>query len=237
VKFGIITPVFDGCLTSLELLFQDVNSQTHTNWAWIICSNGYSEKIAAFAREKNQLLSRYNRNVAWRLGNFLMPRLTYLHLPYQETPDPRSLLRDLGRRRDYCIGKIHADYLFMFDADAKLLDSDMFRIIDEKLGRSPKDLCVYRILHDVGILPVFPIQYGRIDMLNFCVKARLAKEIGYPTDLSPDGMCNDYRYFDRALNRAGDYLFIDQIFGHHNGNNNNSYINLLKQLSGECARK
>jgi hypothetical protein len=227
VKFGFITPVFDGCLASLELLFRDVCSQTHTDWTWIICSNGYSEKMASFAREKNARLGTQNRSPVWRLGNFLRPKVIYLHLPYRETPDPRSLLLDLGRRRDYCIDKVRADYLLMLDADAKLLDSDMLRIIGDELRKSPKELCVYRVLHEVGVLPIFPIEYGRIDMLNFCMSAGLAKKIRYPTDVSPDGRFNDYRFFERAIRATGgDYLFLDRIFGQHNGNN--TYLNLLR---------
>lgn len=232
MKFGFITPVFDGCLASLELLFRDIYGQTHRDWTWIICSNGYSEKMAAFARDKNTLLHTDNRNAIWRMRNFLQPKVTYLHLPYRETPDPRSLLLDLGRRRDHCIDKIHADYLLMLDADAKLLDNDMLRIIGEELEKSPKDLCVYRIMHQVGVLPIFPIQYGHIDMLNFCMRLRLARNIRYPRDVSPDGRFNDYRFFERAIGvTKGDYLFIDRVFAQHNGNNNNSYLNLLKQLS------
>jgi glycosyltransferase involved in cell wall biosynthesis len=235
LKFGIITPVFDGCLESLGRLFEDIRGQTHHDWTWILCNNGHSEKIAAFAREKNALFPEDNRDVVWRLNNFLRPKVAYVKLRQRDTPDVGSLLIDIGRRRDRCIRMMSADYIFMLDADAKLLDPDMFRSIAMALEKTPKDVCIYRIIHDIGVLPIFPIGYGRIDMLNFCIKADLARRIGYPTDLSPDGVANDYRYFDRAMKATGgDYLFIDRVFGQHNGNNNNSYINLMKQIAGQC---
>ena len=231
MKFGIVTPVFDGCLESLELLSREILLQTHGDWTWMVCSNGRSSKIAAFTRTANRRVAQ-GRGLVARAKNFLSPRITCPHLPFEETSDLRSLLVNIGKRRNFCIQRIKADYIFTFDADAKLLDSDMFQIIAGQLRRDPKDLCVYRVLHEVGVLPFFPIQYGHIDMLNFCVSARLAKKIGFPTDLAPNGQYNDYRYFHRAVEATGgEYLFIDQLFGQHNGNNNNSYKNFLRQMA------
>lgn len=62
--------------------------------------------------------------------------------------------------------------------------------------------------------------------MNFCIRASLAKKVGYPTTVKPEAAGNDYWYFDSAYKAsAGDYLFIDRIFGQHNGNN--SYKNLM----------
>jgi hypothetical protein len=229
MKFGIITPVFDGCLESLELLFSDVMSQSHRDWTWIMCSNGRSDKLEAFVREKGRALAGDPVNGARRLLRMAYPRIIYEPMELEAVPDPFGLLANIGKRRDHCIRTLEADYLFMIDADAKLLDKKMFALIDEKLKKSRGAICMYKIKHDAGILPIFPIGYGRIDMLNFCVRADLAKKIGYPTTVNREQYGNDYWYFDRANRESnGDIVFIDKVFGQHNGNNR--YTNLLKLL-------
>jgi hypothetical protein len=228
MKFGIITPVFDGCLESLELVFQDIIHQTYTDWVWVLCSNGYSKKISGFVNEKNKLLNR-ELSITGKLLMIFDQRIIYLYTGYKELPDGQAILANVGKRRDYCIRKIRSDYIFMIDADAKLTDNDMFSTINAELLRCQKDLCIYKITHDVGMLPVFPIGYGRIDMLNYCVRTSLAQKVGYPTTVNPGQPGNDYWFFNRIYTETnGDYLFIDRVFGQHNGNN--TYINLLRQL-------
>src|SRR5262245_20223266 len=227
MKFSIITPVFDGCLPSLELLFKEIKGQTYTDWTWILCSNGYSAKMRRFACKKNRELAR----VGWvaRIRQLLKPRIDYVYLPYEEELDAYCLLANISKRRDYCIKIVKGNYIFMIDADAKLLDRDMFKVINTELEMNPKSICIYKVIHELGILPIFPINFARIDQLNFCVKTNLAKEIGYPTTVNPVAIGNDYWYFDRVYKATGgDYLFIDKIFGQHNGNN--YYTNIVKQI-------
>ncbi len=228
MRFGLITPVFDGCLESLELVFQDIVNQTYTDWVWVLCSNGFSEKICQFTHIKNELLNK-ELNATNKLFRVFYPKIVYLYTRYEELPDGRAILANLGKRRNYCIKKMKSDYTFMIDADAKLLDINMFSIINDELKKTPKGLCIYKVVHDVGMLPIFPIGYGRIDMLNYCVRTSLAKKVGYPTMVHPTQPGNDYWFFNRVYTETkGDYLFIDRVFGRHNGNN--TYINLLRQL-------
>jgi hypothetical protein len=196
----------------------------------MLCSNGYSEKIEKFVREKNMILNGRHKSIFGKLSDLLGRRIVYIQSPHKELPDAYSLLANLGQRRNLCIKRIKADYLFMFDADAKLLDKDMFAVIKAELEKTPKGLCIYKVIHDVGLLPQFPIGYGKIDLLNYCAKASLAKKVGYPTAVTNrDQPANDYWFFDRLYKATnGEYLFIDQVFGRHNGNN--TYINLLKLL-------
>ena len=136
-------------------------------------------------------------------------------------------MENIGRRRALCIREIEADYIFMIDADAKILDKEMFQEINSELERSHKSICIYKIKHEIGVLPIFPIGFARIDMLNFCVRADLAKKVGYPISARPETFGNDYWYFDRAYKASGgDYVFIDKIFCEHNGNSR--YESLLK---------
>jgi len=227
MRFGILTPVFDGCLESLELLCEELRAQTHDDWIWMLCSNGYSERLSEFTHRKNGLSHR-------GLISYLRGRrgLAYTHTVREEEDNVFSLLENIGRRRDSCIKQMDADYLFMIDADAKILDKDMFRIVDSELEKNPAPICIYKIFHKLGVLPIFPISFARIDMLNFCVKASLAQEVGYPTTVKREAFGNDYWYFDRAMKASGgDYLFIDRIFCEHNGNSR--YVSLLTLLGRE----
>jgi hypothetical protein len=107
------------------------------------------------------------------------------------------------------------------------------------LERNRKEVCVYNTIEELGTLrifrklPVFPIEYTRIDALNYCVEASLAKKVGYPDDIDPSVRGNDYRFFDRLCRATGgDFLYIDEIFCQHNGNNR--YKNLMT-LIGPAA--
>jgi hypothetical protein len=223
--FGIITPVFDGCLDSLELLFRDLRRQTHRDWIWLLSSNGYSRKMSDFAREKSRMLEEDNKKPSGAL-----PRVIYSFLPREAESDPYALLANIGKRRGHCIKRLDADLIFMIDADSQLLDDRMFRAVDVRMRLAPrKGLCVYRIEHVAGILPKFPIEFGRIDMLNFCMRAGLAKKIGYPDTVNREMPANDYWYFERAYREVkGDILFIDRVFGRHNGHS--TYVNAIRLL-------
>lgn len=227
LKFGIITPVFDGCIESLDLLHKEMMGQTHKKWIWILCSNGFSEKISKFIQNKK------GHNVLAK-----DTRLVYSYTEYEDIKNSFDLLRNIGVRRDFCIRKINADYIFMIDADAKILDEKTFQIINNELITNPKSMCMYKIIHkrDGKILPIFPIKYGNIDLLNYCIKTSLAKTIGYPTSINKKYPGNDYWYFKHIQKSlAGDYTFIDKILFEHNGNS--KYECLLDLLAKETNEK
>jgi hypothetical protein len=223
VKFGIVTPVFDGCLGSLELLFRQIRRQTHGDWSWFLCSNGPSKKIARFVRNKNNTLNRRRRTALSQSTG-----LVCLHTEYEEFQDAFGLLANVGKRRNHCIEKLETDYVLLIDADARIIDSRMFETINSELEARPSDICIYKIkFSEEQELPVFPIAYGTIDTLNYCVSARLAKEVGYPTTVrkNREQYGNDFWFLDRCLKESnGNYTFIDKLFGQYNGNN--TYLNL-----------
>lgn len=218
MKFGLITPVFDGCLESLQLLYQDLRLQTHTDWVWMLCSNGYSTKLAEFARD----VSRPTET-----------QVIYVHVEREEEKNAYDILVSVCKRRNFCIRLIDCDYIFLFDADAKILDPKMFEIINAELQKANKKLCVYDIIHSGARFPIFPIGFGRIDTLNYCVEAGLAKRIGYPTKVRSVRTGNDFRFFNQ-LRRAtgGDYLYLNRAFCQHNGNNRyESLMGLFRRTS------
>jgi hypothetical protein len=225
MRFGIITPVFDGCLGSLELLFREIHHQTHKNWIWMLCSNGYSRKISQFIDKKNYILNKSRKNAIIE-----SPSLVYLNMDYEETPDRWCLMADISKRRDYCIRTIDSDYILFIDADAKLLDSKMFEIISAEVEATSKAIYIYKIkLSKKRELPIFPISYGTIDTLNYCISTILAKQVGYPTTVNTEQYGNDFWFIDRCLKSTnGDYIFIDRFFGKYNGNN--TYLNIQTLL-------
>ena len=228
MRFGLITPVFNGCLESLELLYKDLMNQTYKNWVWMLCSNGFSLKLFLFVARKNLVLK-----ITPVLTNSFQRtpdthKLVYCHTDYEEEKDAFALLANIGKRRNFCIDQIDTDYIFMIDADAKILDKKMFQVINSKLEKNPKSACLYKIIHKAGVLPIFPIHYAKIDMLNFCVKTGLAKRVGYPTVVKYDFPGNDYWYFNRVCRASGDdYLYVDRIFAQHNGNSRYENLNNL----------
>ena len=228
LRFGIVTPVFDGCLSSLELLLSNLLSQTHTNWTWIISSNGYSRRMSDFANRKRKLFSHGRQ-------------ITYHFSENEPTSDYDSLLANIGKRRDSCINRIDADVIFTIDADARLLDRWMFSTIESEIERTSAKICVYRILNENSpskLLPIFPLTFGTIDALNFCVDAKIAKQVRYPTTVAPSLFGNEFRYFHRAYQACNrEYLFIDRIFAEWNGNRHYENLLKLKAREGESKAK
>lgn len=216
MKFGIITPVYEKCLDSIELLYEDLKRQTHKDWIWFLCSNGISKKFSEFVERKNRTDENH--------------RIVYLSTSYSDQSNCFSLIANIGKRRNLCIKKIDCDYIFMFDADAKLLDKQMFQIISEELRKRPTKVCVYHIMHEEhGVLPKFPININRIDLLNFCVQKGLARKIGYPTTVDFYMRANDFNFFVRAYKACdGDAMLLQNVFCEYNGNNR--YKNILKNL-------
>jgi hypothetical protein len=207
MKFGIITPVYDKCLESTQLLFEDIKQQTHEDWIWLLCSNGFSKKFSDFVESKNKVDKK--------------KRLAYISTNYNELGNNCfSIIANIGKRRKLCIKKIDCDYLFMFDADAKILDKKMFETINQELIRKPKKLCLYYIKHKFGNLPFFPIDDGKIDLLNFCIRIDIAKKIGYPRTVDFFRPANDFNFFVKSYKTCkGDAIILNNVFCEHNGNN------------------
>ena len=207
MKFGIVTPVYDKCLESTQLLYEDLKEQTHQDWNWFVCSNGFLKVFYDFVNNKNK--DEKNN------------RLTYISTKYVELDNNCfGTIANIGKRRRQCVKKIDCDYLFLFDADAKILDKKMFETINQELVRKPKKLCVYYIKLNLGNLPIFPIDDGKIDLLNFCIKADIAKQVGYPTTVDFFIPANDYKFFVKCYKACkGDAIILKKVFCEYNGNN------------------
>jgi hypothetical protein len=238
MKFGIITPVFEGCYESIELLSREILNQTHRDWIWMISSNGFSKIYSQFAKEMNES-TRYRRSKLGYIYDFLFDRnqnlsddnqkIIYHFIEKEEPKDTITLLENICKRRNQCIKEIECDYIFCIDADAKLLGNNVFWKINNTLEVYPRSICIFKIIHEVGILPSFPLELGKIDLLNYVMKTSLAKEIGYPTKIRRDSIGNDFWFIKEALEVSkNDLVFIDEILAQHNGNNRyNNMCNIL----------
>jgi hypothetical protein len=220
MRFGLITPVFDGCIDSLELLYRDIAEQTHANWVWVLCGNKFSEKVSSFAKGKQKLDER--------------GRIVYLIANLKDEKNVYSIIANIGKRRDICVKRMNVDYFLMVNADSKFLDKGMLSKVSAKLEEQPKNLCVYKTIFRGEIYPKFPLEkvrdFGGIDSLNFCVSSSTAKKVGYPSN-ADFRKFNDERFFNRVFKEcSGDYCFIDEVFGEFNGNNR------YKNISSKVAR-
>ncbi len=177
-----ITPVFDGCLDSLQQLIDDFQKQHHSSWIHVCVSNGPSPRLKKFL----DYVSRDD------------PRIMYLEMPFESQASPVELLINLGKRRNYAMDKSDALRYMFVDADsalsnrhfiAQLLMCDMF--INKDL------LMVHTQLGD-RVLPEFPINIGTMDMTNMVLSRSIAKKLNFPDDYDPNfhGV-SDYRYFLR----------------------------------------
>lgn len=195
--------------------------QTHQDWIWVLCANKFSDRMAKFARSKQKLDGK--------------DRIVYLTTNLKENKNPFSLLANIGKRRDICIKRMNVDYFFMINADSKIIDKEMLHKIYVNLEKNPKDLCIYKIIHEKGeVFPRFPFAYQGIDSLNFCVSARIAKKVGYPSNADFSKL-NDWRFFARVFEECGgDYSFINEVFCIYNGNNR--YRNVITILWRKSLR-
>ena len=220
MRFGLITPVFDGCIESLELLYSNIAEQTHENWIWVLCANKFSEKMASFVRSKRELDRRC--------------RIVYLTTNLKDEKNIFSIIANIGKRRNICIKRTDVDYFFMMNADSKIIDRDMLSKINEELENNPKNLCIYKIILERGVIyPRFPISKGKIDSLNYCVSANTARKVGYPNN-ADFRTYNDVRFFARVFKECGgDYAFINEIFCEFNGNKR--YRNVIT-IRGQNSR-
>lgn len=198
----VVTPVFDPCLLSLEKLVTDLRRQSLGNFIHVMVSNGPSPAIADY------------------VGTVLAPdpRFIYEEIEAEVTGDREALLANLGKRRRQAIaGHQAARYVFL-DADVKLLDDDYFARLYLADRFSGKDIIITGVDYYGTVLPVFPIEKGRIDMANYTFSSRVARLHPYPCDFDPaHGIANDYRFFEAIANGANT-MFIDHVTARKDGN-------------------
>jgi hypothetical protein len=205
MKFALITPIFDGCINSLELLYNNIATQTHEDWLWILVGNQFSTKMLNYTRSKQKLDGK-NR-ISYHIANL------------KDEKNRFSLIANIGQRRDLCIRYINADYFIMLNADSKI-NKEMLTTINNQLEKTKDDLCIYKTISDHGItFPKRPFEYKGIDSLNYCISAKIAKKVGYPKNANFRQL-NDWRFFLRVYRKCkGQYSFIDKILGEYNANN------------------
>ncbi len=200
--FCVITPVHDGSLSSLSKLVQDLRQQSFGHFVQVMVSNGPSPAIAEFAAGLGSEDSRF----------------VYDEYPGEPTDDVRSLVANLGRRRQYALERYEADRYLFLDADLKLLDRGLLAklYLAHRLGG--RDVIIVRVkLHDLN-LPVLPIVLGRIDMANFSFSRAAAERHSYPVDVDTAyGFANDFRFFERLMSDS-EALFLDFLAAEKDGN-------------------
>lgn len=208
----IITPVFDPALEAVRKLVNELKSQTYGNFFQVMISNGASPRIKEFVfalRKKDA-------------------RFIYDEIEEEIINNPKELLINLGKRREYCLKKYDAERYVFLDADVKLIDNDYFLKLHKAHKEIKRDVLITlaKVWYQGNelTLPIFPLMYGHIDMANFTFAKRIAKKFSYPTDYDPSiGIGNDYRFFSEISNEKNTALlnFFSAI-----KDGNNSYKRL-----------
>lgn len=177
----IITPVFDPALPSLKLLIKDLKRQSVDHFIYICVSNGESPKI-----------KKYIGLVSKKDGRFI-----YISTPPQKTPDWKTLLIDIGKRRNYALKKYKADRYVFIDADSQIVDKNYIAKLFLIDRLTKKDIIITQTrLPDATILPIFPVYLGRIDITCYTFSQNIAVRYRFPQDINEQyGIANDFRFF------------------------------------------
>lgn len=188
----VITPVFDEALIPLKALVNDLQSQDCSNFIHVSISNGPSPKI-------NQFLSQINTSDS---------RFIYVELK-RERERGKALQRNLSKRKNYCMKQYPADRYLFIDADSAVISPHAIAVLYVTHFITRSKIIVCNIIYKTGVLPVFPVDIGRIDITNFSFSRQIALENSYP-ERPPSRNLEDLFY------NATDYFFFKQI---HNKNN------------------
>jgi hypothetical protein len=185
----IITPVFDPAYASLRKLVSELKSQTYGSFFQVMISNGPSPRIRDFVSDLNREDARF----------------IYDEIEEEGINKPRELLINLGKRREYCLKKYNAERYVFLDADIKLIDNDYFLKLYKAHKEIKRDVLItlVKVPHRGGeiTLPIFPTQWGHVDMANFTFTKSIAKNYSYPTDYDPSASYgNDFRFFSAISN-------------------------------------
>lgn len=205
--FCVITPVFDGCTESVNLLIQDLLRQSYPNFQQVLISNGPSTRI-------KELVEKVNDN-----------RIIYKeYYPQEETSTPPKLIENIGKRRNQCMSSFDADRYFFFDADLKILDDGFFDKISKVHDKA--DIIISKIMCYGRILPEMPIKKGHIDLANYSFSRKIAQKYSYPTvyEQATD-ISFDWRFYAKIKNE-GNY-FTDILYAHKDGHNSYQNLSLL----------
>jgi glycosyltransferase involved in cell wall biosynthesis len=192
--FCIITPIFDDALRAVNLLIKDLEKQTFKDFVHVLVSNGSSPKIFD--------------NLAHS------ERVQYIELPHQNTIETFDLVRNLGKRRNYCIKNIVADRYFFFDADLLITENTFLEKVKEAHDKA--DIIISKVEAYNYILPFGLLQKGQIDIANYSFSRAIAEKYDYPTDCDGD-VANDFRFYDKIRNES--HYFLNLVFGKKDGRN------------------
>ncbi len=215
----IITPIFDPALESVRKLVNELKSQSYGNFFQVMISNGPSPRIKEFVSDVGKKDARF----------------IYNEIEEEIINNPKELLINLGKRREYCLKKYDAERYVFLDADVKLIDNDYFRKLHKAHKEIKRDILITqtKLCHKAIEItfPIFPITPGHIDMANFTFSKKIAKNYSYPQDYDESvSYGNDYRFFS-MISREDNTAVLNFVSAIRDGNN--SYIRVSELLFKE----
>jgi hypothetical protein len=224
----IITPVFDPALEAVRKLVNELKSQTYGNFFQVMISNGTSPRIKEFVFDLRKKDARF----------------IYDEIEEEIINNPKELLINLGKRREYCLKKYDAERYVFLDADVKLIDNDYFLKLHKAHKEIKRDVLITlaKVWYQGNeiTLPIFPMTYGHIDMANFTFTKKIAKRFSYPSDFDPDiGIGNDYRFFS-MISHDNNTAILNFFSAMKDGNNSYKRLSELfleEQQNNEKRQK
>jgi hypothetical protein len=187
----VITPIFDEALPSLKPLIQDLKKQSFNSFIHVLVSNGKSVQSKKYINELNKSDSRF----------------IYVEIPETKTDTWQKLQVNLGKRKNFALKKYDAERYVFIDADSAITDPHFIAKLCLAHFYIKKDILVVRINHKDKTLPIFPVRMGTLDMCNYTISRKLAKQSHYPTDPWQYFSATDFLYF-RDINRTDNTSFL-----------------------------
>lgn len=188
----IITPVFDDASEPLKKLILDLKAQNYGDFIHVSISNGESPKIKKTLEQIRKTDHRFK----------------YVELK-KESDKGIHLQKNLSKRKNYCMKQFTADRYLIIDADSAIINRHAIAVLFIAHIFTRRDIIVFNIVHEIGILPIFPVDIGRIDITNFSFSYRIANGKNYP-EKPPT------RKYRELFYKATDYFFFLDI---HNKKN------------------
>jgi hypothetical protein len=203
----VITPVFDECLESFQVLVKDIQQQTFNDFIHVSISDGKSTLIENF------------------ISSLKDDKFIYVETPPTNPHDRESRFYSIMSRRNYGLQNFEAIRYVFLDADLKICATDYFQTLYEAHQKHSNKILITKLNVGVGVFfPKFPIKCGGINISNYCFTAEMAR-LGYPTDLDRRlPYANDFRFF-KKIEPFG-YVLLKFVSGIKDGNK--KYKNLCE---------
>jgi glycosyltransferase involved in cell wall biosynthesis len=195
MKFSIITSLYRP-YELLERCLASVIDQTHTDWEWIIISDG------PMPDESHRLINKHTSR---------FPRKNQI-IPTEQPHGGWWGNKARNKAMDLCTGEyvcwvnhdniIYPDYLARHNAMAEARGKKVITVVPIQC-RANGELFDW--------LPRLPLRHRYIDLLNFAMPLALARECNAFGGVDAETYAADWALFDRAQKKAAPVIDVSEV--------------------------